>query len=243
MADALVLCYHAVSERWPAPLSVTPAALRAQLGLLARRGFRGITFTQAVTAPPPGRSVAVTFDDAFASVLSLAAPALREVGWPGTVFVPTSFADEPRPLTWDGVDQWAASEHADEMLPLTWDQLRGLRDEGWEVGSHTVTHPHLTRLGDEDLDRELRDARAACERAMGEPCRSIAYPYGDVDARVVAAARAAGYETAAALPARMHAAADPLEWPRVGVWHTDDLRRFRIKASPVVRRLRTLAGR
>ena len=41
MSDTLVLCYHAVSESFPAPLSVTPTALEEQLALLAGRGYRG----------------------------------------------------------------------------------------------------------------------------------------------------------------------------------------------------------
>jgi hypothetical protein len=73
---------------------------------------------------------------------------------------------------------------------------------------------------------------------MGRPCRSIAYPYGDVDARVIEATRAAGYELAAALPKR-HGSRDPLDWPRVGVYHGDDLRRFKLKVSPLLRRLRS----
>jgi peptidoglycan/xylan/chitin deacetylase (PgdA/CDA1 family) len=63
MSDVLVLCYHAVSVRWPAELSVTPERLEEQLRLLVRRGFKGATFHQAVIAPPAPRTLAVTFDD------------------------------------------------------------------------------------------------------------------------------------------------------------------------------------
>jgi peptidoglycan/xylan/chitin deacetylase (PgdA/CDA1 family) len=72
---------------------------------------------------------------------------------------------------------------------------------------------------------------------MGRPCRSIAYPYGDVDARVIAAARAAGYDVGASLPKRF-GSRDPLDWPRVGVYHVDDLRRFKLKVSRLTRLLR-----
>ena len=49
-----MLCYHAVSDRWPADFAVTPAQLEYQLQHLLRRGYRGATFTAAVTGPPPG---------------------------------------------------------------------------------------------------------------------------------------------------------------------------------------------
>jgi peptidoglycan/xylan/chitin deacetylase (PgdA/CDA1 family) len=242
MGDGLVLCYHAVSERFPAPLSVTPAALRSQLELLAGRGYRGVTMTELVERPAEGRRVAVTFDDAYASVLRLARPILDQLGMPGTVYVPTGFAGSGAPMAWPGIDRWIGTEHEQELVGMGWDGLRELRAAGWEVGSHSCSHPRLTTLGDEALDRELTSSRQACEEALGESCVSIAYPYGDVDARVAAAAGRAGYRTGAALPARPHRA-EPLRWPRVGVYNVDDERRFRLKVSRPVRALRGFAWR
>ena len=72
MSDVLVLCYHAVSERWPAPLSVTPEQLDRQLSLLHRRGFHGVTLSEALAGLPADRVLAVTFDDAYRSVRDLA---------------------------------------------------------------------------------------------------------------------------------------------------------------------------
>jgi len=237
MADVLVLCYHALSERFPAPLSVTPTAFERQLQLLARAGYRGATFSDALRAPS-GRTVAVTFDDAFLSVLQLGKPLLDAVGFPATVYAPTAYLDAPdRPLKWDGIDQWHGGEHESELLPMSWDQLGGLAEAGWEIGSHTCTHPHLTRVDDEALREELVRSREEVERRLGRPCPTLAYPYGDYDERVVAAAGAAGYAAAGTLPARLHAER-PLAWPRVGVYRADDERRFRLKVSRAMRRLR-----
>jgi peptidoglycan/xylan/chitin deacetylase (PgdA/CDA1 family) len=240
--DTLILCYHALSDRWPADLSVRPAAFGRQLERLAGRGYAGVTFTAAVTQRGRGRRVAVTFDDGFASVPALAKPVLDRLGWPATLFTVTRFAAGGTPLSWDGIAHWGATDHARELAGLDWARLGELADAGWEIGSHTVSHPHLTRLDDAALERELRDSREAVEQGIGRGCPAIAYPYGDVDARVVAAARRAGYRTGAALPARWHRPR-ALEEPRVGVYHPDDLRRFRVKASPLVRRVRAVAGR
>jgi peptidoglycan/xylan/chitin deacetylase (PgdA/CDA1 family) len=236
-SDLLVLCYHAVSERWPADLSITPANLEAQLDLLADRGYRGVTFTEAVTNPPQGKAVAVTFDDAYRSVRQFGEPILDRLGWPATVFVPTDFAGTERPMSWPGVDHWAGGEFERELVPMSWEELDGLAGRGWEIGSHTCSHPHLTQLDDAALDEELRRSRSTCEEHLRRPCDSIAYPYGDHDMRVVDAARRAGYRTAGTLPSRMNAR-DPLRWPRVGIYYGDDLRRFKTKASPLVRGLR-----
>jgi peptidoglycan/xylan/chitin deacetylase (PgdA/CDA1 family) len=236
MPDVLVLCYHALSDDWPAALSTTPERFREQLELLLARGYRPVTFERAVETRA-GRAFAVTFDDAYRSVLERARPIMDELGVPGTVFVPTDWAGRPEPMRWDGIDQWLGGPHEREMVCLRWEELRELADAGWEVGSHTCSHPHLTRVDDGALERELAASRAQCSDQLGRPCRSIAYPYGDVDARVVDAARSAGYELGAALPKRFRST-DPLDWPRVGVYHGDDISRFKLKVSPLIRRIR-----
>ena len=240
--DLLVLCYHAVSDRWPADLAVTRNQLREQLELLVRRGYRGETFTDAVTQPQSDKVLVITFDDAYASVLDLAYPILASLDLPATVFAVTDFAASGRSLAWPGIDQWRDSEYAEELRGLTWEGLATLSAAGWEIGSHTATHPYLTRLDDEALERELRTSRQACEEATGRACRSIAYPYGDTDARVVRATRAAGFSAAAALSRRL-APVDALEYPRIGVFRPDTPRRFELKVSAGVRRIRTTIGK
>jgi peptidoglycan/xylan/chitin deacetylase (PgdA/CDA1 family) len=229
--EVLVLAYHAVSARWPADLSVTPERLSSQLELLIARGYRGATFHQAVYDPPGQRTVAVTFDDGFRSVATLALPILRRHGIPGTIFLPTDYIGTDEPMRWPGIDQWSGGRHEAEALPMTWAEVAMLADAGWEVGSHTRSHPRLTQLDDASLAAELNGSRETCERQISRPCRTFAYPYGDHDGRVVAAARAAGYEAACTLP-ESFSADDALRTPRVGVWHGDGDVVFRIKTSP-----------
>lgn len=233
----LVLCYHGISERWPADTAVSPDRFEEQLSRLVGRGYRGSTFTDLLTAPPGGRSLAVTFDDAARSVLTRALPIMAKLGLPGTVFVPTAFPDAGRPMAWPGQDRWAGTEHEHELACMSWDELRQLADRDWEIGSHTRSHPRLTGLGDEQLQEELRGSRADCEERLGRPCRSLAYPYSDFDARVVRAAREAGYLVAGTVP-RAPTAPLPLQWPRVGVYRNDTSRRL---AARIWRR-RTLNG-
>lgn len=238
MRDVLVLCYHAVSERWPSDLSITPERLEAHVGLIVSRGYQGITFHEAVTAPPDGKSVAVTFDDAFRSVYELAFPILSHFGLTGTVFVPTRKIGGDGPMAWPGIDEWLGGPYESELAAMSWEQVEELASAGWEIGSHTRSHPHLTQLDDEALAVELMGSRKDCEQRLGRPCRSLAYPYGDTDARVISAADRAGYVAAGALSERLESGG-PLNWPRVGIYYYDNLRRFRMKASPTLRRLRS----
>lgn len=239
LSDLLVLCYHAVSPTWPAPLSITPEALDDHLGRLARRGWRGIPAREALAdGGAGGRTVVVTFDDAYRSVLELAKPILDRHGMRGSVYVPTDWAGRDEPMTWPGIDHWLGGDHERELLCMTWDQLAELEEAGWEVGSHTRSHPRLPEVADDAaLADELEGSRLVCEERLGRRCETIAYPYGAHDERVVAAAERAGYRFGLTLPRRLHAGRG-LAWPRTGVYHVDEGWRFALKASRPFRALR-----
>jgi peptidoglycan/xylan/chitin deacetylase (PgdA/CDA1 family) len=234
MQDVLVLTYHAVSPDWPAELSVFPDRMERQLRLLLDRGYRGATFTQAVLGPPAEKTLAVTFDDAYRSVIELAFPILSKLGLPGTVFAPTNYIGSEAPMAWPGIDRWLGTRHERELTPMSWEELGTLVEAGWEIGSHGRSHPFLTRLDDDALADELQTSRATCEARLSRRCESLAYPYGDADARVVAAAATAGYRAATG-PRRPIGTSPPLAWPRMGVWHADEGRRFRRKVSRPIR--------
>jgi len=232
--DTLVLCYHAVSETWPADLSTTPEAIEEQLAALVERGYRGVTFSEAVE-PGAGRRVAVTFDDAYRSVCELALPILDRLGLPGTVFVPTAHVDSEAPMAWAGIDRWLGGPHEQEMLCMGREQLRDLDRHGWEIGAHTHTHPRLSQLPESELPGELELPRRLLTEWLGKPCRSLAYPYGDFSPAAVAATQAAGYSSAATLTASLPTR-DPFLWPRVGVYSGEAGWRFRLKVAPLARR-------
>ncbi|HWE14267.1 MAG TPA: polysaccharide deacetylase family protein [Solirubrobacteraceae bacterium] len=237
-SDVFVLCYHAVSPTWKAALSVTPDALESQLSALLRAGWHGTTFREAVVRPPSRRTFAITFDDAFLSVLEHAYPVLTRLGLAATMFAPTAFlSDDRRRLLWPGLAEWAETPEAFELDSMSWENLRFLATHGWEIGSHTRTHPRLTQLDDEALRSELEASRQECIANLGTDCDTIAYPYGDVDSRVARATAASGYAAAAALssslaPKGLH------RWPRIGIYHDDQMWRFRLKVDRTVRRIR-----
>lgn len=237
MGDVLVFCYHALSPTWEADLSVTPEQFERQVTHLLRRGWRAVTFIEAALNPPARQTLAITFDDAFASVKEYAAPILADRGVPATVFAPTAFTSSASPLSWPGIDHWRSTRHAGELAAMQWNDLAELADGGWEIGSHTRTHPRLTQLDDERLAVELGESRDECTRRLGRPCQTIAYPYGDVDERVADAARLVGYRAGAALSSSL-VRLGPYRYPRIGVYHCDVAWRFGLKATRGMRELR-----
>ena len=226
----LVLCYHAVSDTWPHQLSVSPRVLESQLELLLRRGYESVGAEEVLSAS--GRVLHVTFDDALTSVWN-AVPILERLEVPATVFACTGYADDPRPL---GVPELADElhAHAEELRTMSWDELRKLAGHGIEVESHTVSHPHLPSLSDEELASELQSSKRRLEEELGRPCRFLAYPFGDCDDRVRAAAREAGYEAGFGLPGDP-TGRDRFDVFRVGVWRRDNAHKVALKARPLIR--------
>jgi peptidoglycan/xylan/chitin deacetylase (PgdA/CDA1 family) len=234
--DTLVVCYHAISETWPAPLAITPGQLEEQLRHLLTRGYRAVTFSEAVAGAAGGRTLAVTFDDAYRSTKELGLPILDRLGIPGTVFVPTSYVGSREPMAWAGIDHWVGGPHQHELTCMDAGELLALQNAGWEIGSHTESHPRLPELAGARLAEELSGSRRRIEALTGGPCRSIAYPYGATGPAVARAAREAGYRAGATLRAD-RSEEDPLLWPRVGVYRKDPLWRFRLKTAALVRGL------
>lgn len=124
------------------------------------------------------------------------------------------------------VDELFALHGGDERelcdrIYMTWDDARRLRDAGWELGCHTVSHAILARLTSAEATREIEDAARAMERELGDRGRTFAYPFGrrwDYDANSMEAVRAAGYPFAA----MTHAGAngprtDPLQLRRIAI--------------------------
>lgn len=189
----LVLCYHAVSPTWNHRLSLTPELLLRQVRALSRFW-----------------TVHATFDDAFRSA-AIVFPALEQLGVTIQIFVCTGFGRDGTPLTIPELE----GDDPQELATMTWEQLRGHADRGIAIGSHTVSHAHLTRLSDAELRHELEDSKEVVEAELGRPCSDLAYPYGEHDTRVRSAARAAHYNRAYSLRGSK---GDPYSTPRVDLY-------------------------
>jgi peptidoglycan/xylan/chitin deacetylase (PgdA/CDA1 family) len=228
-SDLIVLCYHGISKTWPDQTSVTPEDFAAQIEALLERGYQAQTFASALVVPRSPRTFAITFDDAPLSVYEQAAPILAELGVPATVFVVTENTTFGKPAAWDGISHWLGTEHEKELACMSWDQLGALAEAGWEVGSHTRTHPRLSTLSADVVREELEVSRRECEQRLGAPCLTIAYPYGESNLVAAREAQAAGYMAAATVPTTA-TSPFPYLWPRIGVYHGESARKVQMRA-------------
>jgi peptidoglycan/xylan/chitin deacetylase (PgdA/CDA1 family) len=173
---------------------------------LRKAGYWAITLRQAFDAwehggPLPRHPVVVSFDDGYLSQYTHARPVLARLGWPGVLNL------ELRNLGPKGI---------------TGHEVRGLMAHGWEVDSHTLTHPDLTTVGDAQLREELVGSRRAIRRRFGaKTAEFFCYPAGKYDARVVAAVRAAGYRGATTVDEGLGARGERFVLKRVRVNGSD----------------------
>ena len=116
-----------------------------------------------------------------------------------------------------------ADDRADRGRPMTRNEVRTLASDGLvTIGAHSVTHPVLSRIGAVACHREVTESKATCEDVIGKPVAGFAYPFGDFDADVSDAVKAAGFAFACSTRhGRASAASEVLALPRMQVYDWD----------------------
>ncbi len=231
-ADAAlrVLAYHAVADLSGRgalePYGVPVEQLADQLRTLEARGFNMIRPEEFAAfaegrAGLPRRAVLITFDDCYRDLLD-AVPILEARSAGALAFAVSGLVGATN--EWD-------RHHGGGPLPLLdADGLRRLREHGIEVGAHSRTHRLLPELPDGAVEEEVAGSVADLQALGLGPVRHFAYPYGEHDERVRAAARATGVRCAFAIdPGVMDSRTDRLRIPRVEIVRADSGARFLAK--------------
>jgi len=220
-------------------LTVSAELFERQLDVLRRRGLQGGSLSSLTALSEGGRidpTIFLTFDDGFRDNYETALPLLRTYGFSAFVFVLPPLVDGGAPLLWPEVAA-ECGRYSDTMRSVTWTMLEEMKEGGFEVGSHGLTHAHLSQLGPEALRDELSDSRARIAERLGS-CNTLAYPFGEWNEHVVSAARECGYRFAFSLPTQTgQRGATPHSIPRINVDYRDDGARFAAKLSPVGKRI------
>lgn len=231
---AAFLCYHSIADGGPPFLSLGPDLFERHLALLRRRRWAtgtGEELTALASGRRPGRPTAfLTFDDGYADNHDIALPLLRQYGARAIVFVLPPRCDDAGPLLWPEIAERAA-QHPDVFRSMSWTMAEALVEAGSEIGSHTMTHPHLPALEGEALEQELLDSRRAVQARLGGSCDLLAYPFGDWSLAVASAAARAGYRFAFTMPNGGQRRGDAHCIPRTAVDQRDDEKRFALKLS------------
>ena len=228
----LVLMYHSISHPKvdQDALCTSPERFEDQMLYLERHNLRGVSMRELHLALNAGEArglVGVTFDDGYEDFLGAAVPTLEKFGFSATVFVVAGMLG--RENTW---------EHGSAPRPrlrlLGAEGLREVSERGMEIGSHTVTHPRLSKLDPDTLVHEVEDSRRMLAEIVNAPVEGFAYPYGDLHSPAVRAARGAGYVYAVATKKQVEGSI--YDWPRTYIGENDSPLQFgvKLKASPIL---------
>lgn len=219
-AGVRILYYHRVAEG-PDELAVSPARFERQMEELARSGLRGVDTVEAASGGDG--IVGLNFDDGYRDVAEHALPVLERLGFRATVFVATGVTDGRARFGW----------YARQPPLLGWDEICALDAAGtFRFEPHTVTHPNLLDVDDEEATREIADSKRELEERLGRATSVFCYPAGLFGPRERALAEAAGFRFAVSCePGVNDASTDPFALRRIQVDHRDRLPAFRAKVN------------
>ncbi len=216
--------YHVIADA-PAgaalpELFVRPADFAGQMSWLAAHGFQAVTLQRVYdywvgSAALPEKPVVISFDDGTLGQDTHALPVLRKLRWPGVLNLKVNALKSKFTLP-----PW---------------RVRDMLAAGWELDSHTITHPDLTHVGDAQLWQEVHGSRVDLERMFHVPVDFFCYPSGRYDAHVIAAVRRAGYLGATTTSYGLARPHDIYTLDRVRIDGSDGLTGFAQKLQSLVR--------
>lgn len=166
-----ILMYHSISRflsgRHPYyETSTTPEIFALHMRYLYTHGYKTVTLDGAINALTArvDRQVAVTFDDGFADFRTFAMPVLQTYGFVATMFVASGLVGR-------------RESHLGTKKVMTWGELKEVQSAGIEIGSHTVSHPRLQSLTQEEVKLEVQTSKATIEDRLAKAVTTFSYPY------------------------------------------------------------------
>jgi Polysaccharide deacetylase len=169
-----VLMYHSISEASETTVSpyyrttTHPGVFDLHMRHLYVHGYSVVSLGEAVDvlevdSDIQGKSAVLTFDDGYRDFYTNAFPILKKYGFTATMFVPTGAINQRGPFKGKPV--------------MTWDEIRELKGQGIQFGSHTVTHPKLQDMPLQDVKYELEISKAHLEEELDQSITAFCYPY------------------------------------------------------------------
>lgn len=219
-AFAPILVYHHIAEPpekaggAESDYYVSPASFEEQLRYLSESGYQSVSLSALhnyleAGEPLPDRPVILTFDDGYIDNFTVALPLLVKYGFTATFFLVTDPIDGKYPGY------------------ITWAQVEEIIRSGMEVEPHSLSHSDLRKQPEEQVFREVVDAKETLEKHTGKPCRFFSYPLGAYDERVVNILRQMGFLGAVTLDHGTSVALDDMfQLPRIWVRRRDSMETF-----------------
>jgi len=182
-----ILCYHRFGKTCRSSLCMPADVFDRQLQYLKDQGFQSISLAMlhdfmAFKRDLPPKSVIITIDDGYRSAFDIAYPILKKHGFTATYFVYTDFVSATRSA-------------------MNWDQLRQIKADGFEIGSHTLTHSDLTKPKPGEnrdaylkrIKHELAQSKVIIDAKLKQDTLFVAWPFGKSNPGVEKLSEEVGY--------------------------------------------------
>lgn len=223
-----ILMYHRVANCSNYDqLVVSPYHFEQQMAYLHKH-YRVLSLDQAIDDLEQGScqpGVVVTFDDGYLDNLHNALPILKKYNIPATIFITTAFCDQ----------SISHSRYSDDKqrVHLNWDEVCRLAEEpGITIGSHTISHPFLSRINAERSQMEIRDSKKIIEGKLDKTVNYFCYPSGDFLDKELEFVKQAGYRAAVTVsPGCNHSLLRPYTLKRTEVNNKDGINEMRYKLA------------
>ena len=188
-----VITYHKLGPRPRGVrlkgLYVDEALFRRQIAEWNAAGFTAGTLGEVGISPGnPGKRVVLTFDDGFENVFRHGLEPLRQGGFSAIQYLVADRLGKS--------NEWEQRYGEPEERLMDEAQVRDWIAAGHVIGSHTLTHPHLTRIRLEEARAEIQDSRRKLEDRFGVPVTHFCYPFGDWNRATRDLVAESGYTTA-----------------------------------------------
>lgn len=230
-----ILMYHRIGGNTALEVDLPTRVFARQLAYL-KRHYRVVSLEDALALARPGAPplredlLVLTFDDGCVEMHAVVLPLLRRWNIPATMYLPTAYVEEQRPLDWGHL---ALLPERQRPRPLTWAQADEMLRSGLvTIGAHTHTHLNCAAAAAEEIRHEIEVSNGLLAQRLGITPSHFCYPYGPTSA--AARAVVAGYYDTAVVQgfARLDATVfDPLDLPRIPVSQSDGYWLFRLKLS------------
>ncbi|USN91831.1 MAG: polysaccharide deacetylase family protein [Candidatus Nomurabacteria bacterium] len=159
--------------------SISPELFERQLKMLSKK-FKIISvqeLVERIRSNNLGKEdyATVTFDDGLEDNYTNAFPILQKLSIPATIFIIT-----------DLIGKVHTNPSGFESRFISWEHARSLCDSGLvSIESHTHTHPYLTTIPNQAIQREVSNSKSLIKKELGHVSKILAYPKGDFDERVI----------------------------------------------------------
>lgn len=164
-------------------------------------------------------AVAITFDDGYRNVLTVAAPILSSYGFEATVFVPTMWIA--------GRNGWMEQSSCDFHI-MSEKELRDATENGIRIESHGHAHIDMSNSSYTEIHKDVQTSVERLAGIMGRRPRYLAYPWGRHSEAARRAVAEAGLEAAFSID-QPHQGV--YAWDRVYIAPHDGPKTFTLKTS------------